>query len=652
MNWYAQHTLLLTAMKSNHKKSSKTIPPVAKVGEKTGSAAGGAYTPPSVPAPKKAAPRWIWIGCIVLVLVAALHSASKSVGGGDTWVAMACGRFTLGSWAKEHTDRTWQMKVLDWFGIHTTWHDPFGARTRRYNPDNKEEIGWVNQNWLTQVLFYKMKTSFDGDPYQPQKGEILIVIYKFVQAILTALFVYWAARVLGAHPLLAASAVAFGMLLSRSFIDLRPNVSSIFFAAIMILLISYWKKGRHWALAAMLPVMIFWSNVHGGFIYAIMIFGILLIGHVIQNYAGKANYAFLLLGLLVVIVLLLSGAETLQEDWKDADQLCRDSENIIRERGNILPKNDLEAIQRQVSFFSTKANTLRAYQIAGVTSAFALLGIIVFSLLRFSQIKPDSFYRAGKRGLKFIGAATGIVVLSPVIFSPFGLENLIHPLIIATGKEGKQWREVVEWKPIWDPQGFGNEGPYQIFLLLFALASVAWLILYFLKPRIPEVPLRRKKPKSMESFYWPKIDLAQIAVIAVTLTMSVKSRRFIFLGGVILAPFLAAMIQEIIHMVRILYYQRNTMPLQLMPMLKPMALICAVLTLVPTAIIGWEFHQYMDQTYHYKDVLFAKKEPLQTIFRRMVGISDQPVSAMQFFNQHQFQGVMYNEWTHGGFVSF
>ena len=641
-------------------------------------------------------PRWIWIGCLVLVLTAALHSSSKCVGGGDTWVAMACGRYTLDSAAKDQPNRTWQMKVLDWLGIHTTQQEPLGARTREFNPESRkfkniskrscgtikeavkdafssekdkdreqqikeivqaynpelDDVGWVNQNWLTHVLFYKMKTAFGGDEYKSQKGEFLIVIYKFIQAVLTALFVYWAARVMGAHPLIAASAVAFGMLLSRSFIDLRPNISSIFFAAIMILLISYWKKGRHWALAGMIPVMILWSNVHGGFIYAIMIFGILLVGHAIQCYAGKINYAFLLLGLLVLIVFFILGTSSLKSERKVFDKQRDNIEQYIKFQGYKLKPAELMKYQSNLAYFRQKANTLRIYEIAGGLAASALALITVFSLLHLSKIKPDSFHQAGKRGLKFIAAATGYLVLSPVIFSPFGLENLAHPLVIAVGKEGKQWREVIEWKPIWNPQGFGNEGPYQIFLLLFAFAAVAWFILYFLKPHIPEAGLRRKKQKPIGQFYWPKVDLAQIAIIAITLVMSVKSRRFIFLGGVIIAPFLAAMIQEIIHMAHILWRHKNNLPKQILPKRNLILAVATILSLFPIGHIGWEFHQYMEKTYQYKKALFDENVPLQSIFRRMVGIGDQPVSAMQFFNQHRFQGVVYNEWTHGGFVSF
>lgn len=494
----------------------------------------------------------MWVGCVLLVLAAALHSADCSIGGGDTWVAMACGRYTLGPWAKEHPHRTWQMKALDALGVHVTWHDPFGAYTRPYDPADRGAIGWVNQNWLTHVLFYKMKTAFGGDEYGPQKGEFLIVVYKFLQAILTAVFAYWAARVLGAHPLLAAGAVAFGMLLSRSFIDLRPNVSSILFAAIMILLLAYWRQGHPRALLGMFPLMVIWSNVHGGFIYAIMIFMIAMGAHLVQK------------------LFWLS--------W------------------------------------------------------------------------PDRFVAVSKRALWYLFAGLLMVWIIPAVFSPYGGENLLHPLIIATGQEGKEWREVVEWKPIWDRLGFGNAEPYKYFLGLFLAVFVAWWVWFCRRPPV-EAP-RRRRGREAEPTCWPKIDLAHLGIIAITTLMSILSRRFIFLGGVVLAPFLAEMTQQLINMVRLRRQSPQSLatgPLGPLP-LRP-AIVLAVLVLVPAGLIGREFHRYMDTTYHYIDKIQDEDEG-STLFRRMVGISAQPVKAMDFFRRCGFAGIVFNEWTHGGYDAF
>ena len=393
--------------------------------------------------------RWAWIGCVLLVIAAGLHSANRKIGGGDTWVAMALGRYTVGPWAAKQPNRTWQMHLLDKIGIHCTKRDPISAKSRAFIPTADDphgaksgKFGWVNQNWLTHVLFYKMKTAFGGDELLPQKGEFLIVLYKFFQAIFTALLAYWAARVMGAHPVLASGCAAFGILLSRSFVDLRPNVSTILFSAAMIVVLVYWKKGRHKAILWMIPIMILWSNVHGGFIYPIIIFWLAVGAYIMHKLAAA--------------------------------------------------------------------------------------------------IWPRSFINPSGRALAWLAGGAVVVTLIPGIFSPFGWENLIHPFIVATGSEGKVWRNVVEWRPIWDTKGFGNATPYIFFLALFVLTFVVWWIVFALKPLQPE-PRKRRRRAPAQEIPWPKIDLAHLAIMGMTLLMSIQSRRFIFLGGVVLSAFLAAM---------------------------------------------------------------------------------------------------------------
>ncbi|MCH9021772.1 MAG: hypothetical protein IID32_03305 [Planctomycetes bacterium] len=482
------------------------------------------------------------MGCVLFVIAAALHSADKPIGGGDTWVAMACGRYTLGSWAVDHPDRTWQMKTLDNLGIHITKQDPFSPNSRSFIPGDHENFGWINQNWLTHILFYKMRDSW---------GEFSIVLYKFIQAILTALFAFWAARVLGAHPLLAAATAAFGTLLSRSFIDLRPNVSSILFAIIMILLYAYWKKNRPWALAWMIPLTIIWANVHGGFIYAIMVFFIFIVAHLVQ---------FL-----------------------------------------------------------------------------------------FRSVWPDSFVRvSGKAFLLLLGAGA-VITLVPAFFSPYGWENLVHPWIIAFSDEGKLWRNVIEWRPIWDDMGFGNRTPYLIFLSLFAVMFIVWWIMFFGKPKLPLLKKSRKL-KSADRMPWPKIDLAQLGIIAVTILMSIKSRRFIFLGGVVLSPFLALMIQQIIDMVRLRKRHKLKLPMEtpLSIFPNPKSLPAAVLAL-SAAVFMFAFFAVASHDIYFKPSHDGEN---YTLFRRMVGIQDQPVRAINFFDDNHVKGLVFNEWTNGGFVPF
>ena len=465
-------------------------------------------------------------GCLLLVLASALHAASEAAGGGDTWVALAAGRYQLGSWAVDQPDRTWQMRLLDRLGVHITQRDPFSDHSRPYDPGRAGATGWINQNWLSHVTMYLL---FPADAVGGTRGNPL-VYYKFCLVLLTALLVYATARVLGAHPGIAAPVTAFGILLGRSFLDLRPNVSSLLLAAAMMLVLACWRRGRHGVLACMVPIMLVWANVHGGFIYAILVFALVAAGQVIQQL--------------------------------------------------------LDA--------------------------------------RF----PDRFATTTPRGLTLLLATAVAVLLIPAIFSPFGWQNLSHPLLVAMGDEGARWRLVAEWLPLWDARGYGNTGPYLAFLAMLVGVFGVWTALL-----------------ARSASYRPRIDLGYLAVVLATLLMSIQSRRFVPFGGVIIAPFLAAMIQEAIDM-RLALRGAPARPTALPDR---WAWPAAVLALLGVLAIAAIFVRTMRQQYL---APIAAAEGRSTLFTHMVAISGQPVRPMEFIRALPFRGRIYNRWTHGGYVAF
>ena len=495
----------------------------------------------------------------LFVIFSALHSADKPVGGGDTWVAMALGRYTLGPWATHDNNRTMQMKILDAFGIHMTWDDPISANSRPYVKGVKGCEGWVNQNWLSHVMFYKLKTTC---------GEGSIVIYKFIQAILTALFAFWAARALKVNYFLAAVCASFGVLLARSYIDMRPNITTIFMAIIMIYLLFRWKAGHPKSILWLFPLMIIWSNVHGGFIYAIVVFGIACGGYAVSNVLSKSF-------------------PTLFDfyDWK------------------------------------------KQY---------------VWLLVGF-----------------------GITVFTPMIFSPYGSENLFHPLMVMFGDEGKIWRNVSEWHPVYQ-EGFGNTGSFFAFCAVFAVTVLLWIIVRsrFTFPQLTEndgsvttnglifftaLPiawisnayLKAKKGSGSEKDDYvcmPTLDLTWVGIVLLTFYMAISSRRFVFLAGVVLSPFLAILLEQIFFMTKDFWQKKFTLP--------AITKVVAVIMIAATVFTGFVFVAAVNDIYY--------TPPLDgfdlTVFRRMVGILDQPVKAAQFIADNNIQGVVLNEWTNGGYI--
>jgi len=207
---------------------------------------------------------------LMAMLIFALHSSTHMVGAGDTWVALACGRHfynhgvdtnepfsanshRVGPTAEEiETWPEWAQKITKIVGINTVkyWHP----------------TGWVNQNWLTHVIFYWLayQSPFaDG----PSLSFNTLMYWKFAIYILTVICVYYTGRVMGAHPALSAALACASMFIGRSFIDIRPaGFSNLMVAAFMLVLVlSIYRNYLYiWLI---LPATIFWANLHGGYIY-------------------------------------------------------------------------------------------------------------------------------------------------------------------------------------------------------------------------------------------------------------------------------------------------------------------------------------------------------------------------------------------------
>ncbi|MHC4640294.1 MAG: hypothetical protein ACYS32_01525, partial [Planctomycetota bacterium] len=129
--------------------------------------------------------------------------------------------------------------------------------------------GWVNQNWLTHVIFYWLthESPFaDPDTFPPSFNQL--VYLKIAIYIISVICVYYTGRILGADPALSALFACFAMFVGRSFFDVRPaGFSNVLVALyLLILVLTTYKNILYiWLLV---PVTTFWCNLHGGYIYA------------------------------------------------------------------------------------------------------------------------------------------------------------------------------------------------------------------------------------------------------------------------------------------------------------------------------------------------------------------------------------------------
>jgi len=217
-----------------------------------------------------------WVGAAVFTL----HACTSMVAAGDTWVAMACGRhfanhgistdvvttdpFSANSHEPALTAAETQTEIRKWPGWAQKIAGMFDEDTvRKWHP-----TGWVNQNWLTHVTYYRLAKMFGTD------GEYnynMLVLWKFAIYIVAGFCIYKYSRLIGTGGAMAAAATACAMFVGRSFFDIRPANYANMLVAIYILILALTTYRNILYIWLIVPLTVFWGNVHGGYIYVFMI---------------------------------------------------------------------------------------------------------------------------------------------------------------------------------------------------------------------------------------------------------------------------------------------------------------------------------------------------------------------------------------------
>jgi len=213
---------------------------------------------------------WPMIIGWLAMLIFTIHACTHMVAAGDTWVAMACGRHFVNHGvdtvepfsANSHKAGPTEAEVRTWPPWARWITDKVGIETvKRWHP-----TGWINQNWLTHVIFYSLvpKSSYaDGVSFSSNA----LVYWKFAIYILTVVCVYYTGRLLGANPALCAVFSCFAMFTGRSFLDVRPAGFSNMLVAVFLLVLVLATYRNVLFIWLIVPVTVFWCNVHGGYIY-------------------------------------------------------------------------------------------------------------------------------------------------------------------------------------------------------------------------------------------------------------------------------------------------------------------------------------------------------------------------------------------------
>jgi len=543
-----------------------------------------------------------WVG----MLIFALHACTHMVAAGDTWVAMACGRHFV--------NRGQAAKSLLPFRVDT--NEPFSANSHKPGPTPEEvktwpkwaqsitdivgldavkywhPTGWVNQNWLTHVIFYLLvpKSSYaDGLNFTSNA----LVYWKFAIYILTVVCVYYTGVKLGVNPALSAVFACFAMFIGRSFLDIRPAGFSNLLVAVFLLILVLAAYRNILYIWLLVPITAFWCNVHGGYIYA-----------------------FIMLMLFVGLHFLIA---------------CNKKWTAILYNLAAWPF---------FYFVASKSGPKLS------TILFLVVLIVLDFTLIFFRKKLVSI---GWKGVFHTIAAGAVAFVAVVVFNPLHLTNLTHTFVISVSEQAERWRDVHEWHPAfaWD-NPVGTAVPFLVMYIIAWVGLAVWIVaMVSASGSAKQYP--KRKTSVPDEYQWPRIDLPLMLIAALTIYMAIRSRRFIPIAAVAACPVIAMFVDQIIRAISATRNLRRRSRLAVLPMPANLQLAFACAGVVAVLFFGiwWGFkfkRVYLDP--------WPADPNLNSVFMRMSASDAKPFCACKFIKDNNLKGKMFNYWTEGGFIAW
>ncbi len=436
------------------------------------------------------------------MLIFTFHACTHMVAAGDTWVAMACGRHFANQGvdtdepfsANSHKAGPTEQEVETWPNWAQWITEKVGIETvKKWHP-----TGWINQNWLTHRIFYSLipKASYADGVSFPSNA---LVYWKFTIYILTVICVYYTCRLLGVHPWLCAVFSCFAMFTGRSFLDIRPAGFSNMLVAVFLLILALTTYRNVLYIWLMVPVMVFWCNVHGGYIYV-----------------------FIMLVPFIGLHLLTA----CNKKWT--------------------------AIVYNVTAWPFLFFVLSRAGITFPTFLFSILVIVLDILLIFYK---DNLVSIGWKGVYHTIAATFAAFMAMVLLNPFHLTNLTHTFAISVSEHAARWRNIHEWHPAFDwTNPVGTAFPFLVLCILGAGLFALWLFSRYIKSRCLKTHKKDlEAQKQIITILLKIFGCATAMVICWVLFISFSILNYDLADFLLCAVFVAILLLSILKSVHFIY---------------------------------------------------------------------------------------------------
>ncbi|MHC4345777.1 MAG: hypothetical protein ACYSUP_13960, partial [Planctomycetota bacterium] len=232
-----------------------------------------------------------------------------------------------------------------------------------------------------------------------------------------------------------------------------------------------------------------------------------------------------------------------------------------------------------------------------------------------------------------------------------------------------QIKEALHIKRMWSPRYEGQYKPNyaHLFAVLYFI-NIASVALYVLIPYLrmlfsATTPDKADQSARGEPYQLPKIDLALMAVAALTVYMAYRSRRFIPIAAIAACPVLAMFIDQMARTISAAFNFHRGLPrtpsaknnsgkrssLVVTPM--PLGLQAFFVVIGAAVVLGLGTWWLLRFKCVYLDP-WPTDPKLSSAFMRMTASDAKPFYALDFIRENKIEGKMFNYWTEGGFVAY
>lgn len=205
--------------------------------------------------------------CSLLIIFAAFASYYLSVKlwDYDFWWHIATGRYIVETGSIPNSDPFSYTSELD----------------ENKNLFQEREQFILKQYWLAQVIFYLIYHTF---------GDIGIIILRCLLLLLVIFAVYWGLKKEKAQFYIIFPFVFLTYFTTSTYSGERPVLFTILFSVLSFLLLDGFRKDRSKAVLLLIPLMLLWANMHGGFIIGCVIIATFIIGETLNIRLKRSVY--------------------------------------------------------------------------------------------------------------------------------------------------------------------------------------------------------------------------------------------------------------------------------------------------------------------------------------------------------------------------